>query len=64
MPLDRDEVRRIAALAHLKLTEPEIDRFAAEMAAILDFARTVQSVDTGGIPPTSHPIGGTDALRD
>ena len=64
MPLDRGEVRRIAALAHLQLTEDETERFAAEMAAVLDFARDVQAVDTSGIAPTSHPLGVESVMRD
>jgi aspartyl-tRNA(Asn)/glutamyl-tRNA(Gln) amidotransferase subunit C len=64
MPLDRDEVRRIAALAHLNLTEDETERFAAEMAAVLEFARDVQSLDTSGVAPTSHPLGVESVMRD
>ena len=52
------EVRRIAALARLELTDGEVDRLAVELAAILDYAAQVQRVDT---PPaiSSEPAHAT-----
>ncbi|MEZ5318224.1 MAG: Asp-tRNA(Asn)/Glu-tRNA(Gln) amidotransferase subunit GatC [Vicinamibacterales bacterium] len=62
--LDREEVRRIAALAHLSLTDAETERFAAELTAILGYAEAVRQVDTAGVSPTSHPLGLAGAWRE
>ena len=56
-PPDLD-VRRIAALAHLELTDAEADLFARQLRDVLAYADAVQRVDTTGVPPTSHPLAG------
>jgi aspartyl-tRNA(Asn)/glutamyl-tRNA(Gln) amidotransferase subunit C len=50
--LTRDDVRRVAALAHLTLTESEVEAFAAELGAILEWVDAIQSVETRGVDPT------------
>jgi aspartyl-tRNA(Asn)/glutamyl-tRNA(Gln) amidotransferase subunit C len=62
--LTRDEVLRIAALAHLQLTDAEIDLFSTQLTAILGYAETVRQADTSGVPPTSHPLETQTAWRD
>ena len=57
-PLTRADVRRIAALARLELTEPELDLFARQLTSILEYADSLQAVDTGGVPP----YAGSDAV--
>lgn len=54
--LTRDEVLRIARLAHLELTEAEIDLFSRQLTGILAHAAAVQEADTSGVTPTSHPL--------
>lgn len=63
-PLTRDDVLRIAALAHLELTEAEVDLFSGQLAAILAFAEDVRQADTSGVPPTAHPLPIDAGLRD
>jgi aspartyl-tRNA(Asn)/glutamyl-tRNA(Gln) amidotransferase subunit C len=46
--LTASDVRHIAALARLELNDGEVERFTGELAAILDYAAQVQSVDTSG----------------
>jgi aspartyl-tRNA(Asn)/glutamyl-tRNA(Gln) amidotransferase subunit C len=55
-PLSRDEVLRIAELAHLALTEDEIATFARQLADILTYVEELQRADTSGVPPTAHPL--------
>jgi aspartyl-tRNA(Asn)/glutamyl-tRNA(Gln) amidotransferase subunit C len=52
----REDVERLARLARLRLTPEELDRFAAQLARGLNFAKAVQQVSTTDIPPTSHPL--------
>jgi aspartyl-tRNA(Asn)/glutamyl-tRNA(Gln) amidotransferase subunit C len=53
--LTPDEVRHVASLARLELTEPEVELFTHQLTAILEYAADVARVDTTGVPPTSHP---------
>ena len=54
--LDRDAVLAIARLAHLTLTEQEVELFGRQLAAILEWVHEVHQADTSGIAPTSHPL--------
>jgi len=60
----RDEVRAIAALAHLELSEDEIDLFARQLGDILAYAEEVQRIDTSGVLPTASVMTGHAADRD
>lgn len=63
-PLTRDDVLRIASLAHLELTDAEVDLFGGQLAAILTFAEDIQQADTSGVAPTAHPIPIAAFTRD
>jgi aspartyl-tRNA(Asn)/glutamyl-tRNA(Gln) amidotransferase subunit C len=63
--LTREDVERIAALAHLELTAEETARFAGQLAAILQYADEIRGLDTTGVAPTSHVLARpTTARRD
>jgi aspartyl-tRNA(Asn)/glutamyl-tRNA(Gln) amidotransferase subunit C len=52
--LTRDEVRHIAELARLELTDAEVELFTRQLADILTYASEVSAIDTTGVAPTSH----------
>ena len=56
MALSRDEVRRIAALARLRLSEEEESRLAGELSAILDYVRQLEELDVSGVLPMTHAL--------
>jgi aspartyl-tRNA(Asn)/glutamyl-tRNA(Gln) amidotransferase subunit C len=61
MALSRDEVRRIATLARLKLSSDEEERFAAQLSAILDHVRQLEELDVSGVEPMTHALAAGDA---
>jgi aspartyl-tRNA(Asn)/glutamyl-tRNA(Gln) amidotransferase subunit C len=63
-PLGPDEVRRIAALARLRLSDEEAARFASQFTAIVAHLDSLRAVDTTGVEPLDHPLPLTDVLRD
>ena len=63
MPLQPEDVRRIAHLARLAITDEEADRTLAQLNDILGMIDRLQAVDTSGIEPMSHPLGGAQRLR-
>jgi aspartyl-tRNA(Asn)/glutamyl-tRNA(Gln) amidotransferase subunit C len=63
MTLTKEQVEHIARLARLKLTPEETEQYRAQLSAILDYARRLQSVDTSGIPPTSSVLPPRSVLR-
>ena len=48
MNIDREEARRIAALAHLEFDEAGLERMAGEMTKILSYIDQLREVDVEG----------------
>lgn len=55
MALSAEEVRHVAMLARLALTDDEVTALAPELSEILAYAEQVGEVAAGDIPPTTHP---------
>ena len=64
MRLTHDEVRHVAELAKLRLTDDEVVEFAGQLSDILDYAERLQEVDTSHVPPTPYPLPLTNVLRE
>jgi len=62
-PLTIADVERIAALAHLELTEEEKHVFTKQLADILAYAEQLQAIDTAGVAATAH-VNAHEAERD
>lgn len=64
MPIDHAQVRHIAALARISLTDAETAAFTRQLSEILARFQTLQSLDTAGVAPTAHAGGLDTVLRD
>ena len=56
MPLSQDEVRRIAELARLNLSEEEERVFASQLSAILDYVELLKELDVSAVLPMTHAL--------
>jgi aspartyl-tRNA(Asn)/glutamyl-tRNA(Gln) amidotransferase subunit C len=56
MPLTRDEVAHVAQLAHVGLSDEDLERFRTQLSQILDYFEILKRVDTDGVPPTSQTL--------
>jgi aspartyl-tRNA(Asn)/glutamyl-tRNA(Gln) amidotransferase subunit C len=61
--LTTEDVERIAALAHLDLTDQEKALLVRQLTEILGYAEQIQAIDTTGVPPTSHVLSRHPADR-
>jgi aspartyl-tRNA(Asn)/glutamyl-tRNA(Gln) amidotransferase subunit C len=61
--LDRAQVLHVARLARLELSEDEVQRMAGELSKVLDHIEKIRELDLENVPPTSHVLEVTDALR-
>jgi aspartyl-tRNA(Asn)/glutamyl-tRNA(Gln) amidotransferase subunit C len=61
--IDRDEVRHVARLARLQLSEDEVEGMARELAGVLAHIATIDELDLDGVAPTSHVVAVENALR-
>jgi aspartyl-tRNA(Asn)/glutamyl-tRNA(Gln) amidotransferase subunit C len=52
--ITRDEVRRVAELARLRLEPDEAERLTADLDHILEAFERLRSLDTADVPPTAH----------
>ncbi|HEX5939101.1 MAG TPA: Asp-tRNA(Asn)/Glu-tRNA(Gln) amidotransferase subunit GatC [Dehalococcoidia bacterium] len=64
MSLGIDDVRHIASLARLALTEAEVARLQEELSGILEHFELLRELDTTGVPPTAHSLPLTNVMRD
>jgi aspartyl-tRNA(Asn)/glutamyl-tRNA(Gln) amidotransferase subunit C len=61
--IDRDQVLHVARLARLRLNEDEVARMTGELSGILDHIEKISALELEGVPPTSHVVEMTNALR-
>ena len=62
--LSTDEVRHVAELAKLQLTEEEVELFAGQLSAVLDYAAALEEVDTSHVPPTATVLPLRSIMRE
>ena len=58
-----DQIRYVATLARLQLTDEEVARFAPQLDQILGYVDKLKSVNTDQVPPTSHAIPMANVFR-
>jgi len=64
MSLDTDDIKAIAKLARLKIDETDMSSYATNLSNILDLVEQMNSVDTEGVVPMSHPLDVVQRLRE
>lgn len=57
------EVRHIAQLARIKLTEKEEEKFKKELSSILDYVNKLKELNTDKVEPLYQTTGIVNALR-
>lgn len=64
MQLTTDEVRHVAELAKLSLTDSEVAEYTEQLSAILEYAERLREVDTSSVPPTPYVLPLHNIMRD
>lgn len=64
MALTSDEVRKIAKLARLKLTDQEISLYQEQLGDVLGYIETLSEVDVRNVAMTSQVSGLTTVLAE
>lgn len=60
MSLTLTDVKRLATLAQLSLTETQAEQTLTKLNSIFDLVEQMQAVDTQGVEPLSQPIAAYD----
>lgn len=61
--ISEEQVRHVANLARLGLTDEEVARMSEQLGDILDNIEKIQELDLEGVPPMANPLNLTNVLR-
>ena len=62
--INADEVRHIAHLARLKLTDEEVAKFGDQLNSVLEYMDKLNEVDTDDVEPTAHALSICNVFRE
>ncbi|OZS76748.1 Asp-tRNA(Asn)/Glu-tRNA(Gln) amidotransferase GatCAB subunit C [Tetzosporium hominis] len=62
--ITKEEVRHVAHLARLAITEEEVEHFTEQLAKIVQFADKLNELDTTNVEPTTHVLPLENVLRE
>lgn len=62
--ITKEQVARIADLAHLAVTEEEIEQYTEQLQSIVTFADQLSELNTDGVEPTTHVLHQTNVFRE
>ena len=54
MHLENDDVRRLARLARLAVSDAEVERARGQLGAVFALIEQLRAVDTAGVEPMTH----------
>jgi len=62
--LSNEQIKHIANLARLELSEAELEKYGGQLSGILSFVEQLQEVDTDNIEPTAQVTGMENVFRE
>jgi aspartyl-tRNA(Asn)/glutamyl-tRNA(Gln) amidotransferase subunit C len=64
MALTVDQVRWVAHLARLELSDFDLEQMTRQLGAILEYVNQLQQVDTENVEPLAHPLPVHNVFRE
>ncbi len=62
--ISRAQVRNVAKLSRLELTESEVKEFSGQLSAILDYMEKMNKLDTDNVEPLAHCLPISNCFRE
>jgi len=62
--LTMDQVRHVAKLSRLSLSDAELEQYRGQLGAVLGYITKLNQLDLEGVEPLAHPSGQTNQLDD
>lgn len=62
--ISKEQVKRIADLAHLAVTEEEVAMYTDQLQSIVTFANQLSELNTDDVKPTTHIMHQPNVLRE
>ena len=63
MSVSKEDVKHIAKLSKLNLTQEELEKYTNELSSIVDFANELSNINVEGIKPTAHILDIKNVFR-
>ena len=63
MALTPDQVRHVAVLARLGLTDEQVAKLASELSGILEHIEKISELDLSDVEPMAHAVDVTNVAR-
>ena len=63
MAITEADVRHVAMLARLALTDEQVTTLVAELSTILTHIDELKNLELEGVQPTAHPLAMTNSMR-
>ncbi len=61
--IDQAQVRKVARLSRLELTDAEVEEFTDQLSAILDYVEKMNELDTDNVQPLAHCLPVSNVFR-
>ena len=64
MEITREQIKHLAHLSRLELSEVELDAMQGDMTKILGFVAKIESLDLDGVEPLTQMSKSVDVMRE
>lgn len=64
MSSEKIDVRYVAKLARIALTDQEVERFGAQLGALLEHVNVLSELDTASVPATAQVVESRNVQRE
>lgn len=62
--LNKEEVKKIAALSRIGINNEEVEKYQKDLSAVLDYFKKLEELDTSNINPIEHITGVNNITRE
>ncbi len=62
--MDIEQVRKVAKLARLDLSEPDLETMARQLTSILGYVDQLRELNTDNVEPMAHPLPVQNVFRE
>lgn len=63
MPIQSEDVLKIAHLARLAVSDEQVKSYASDLSSIMNLVEQMNEIDTSGVEPMAHPLDQSQRLR-
>ena len=62
--ISREDVAHLAHLAHIEMSDAELDKMTGELGVIVEAIASVSEAASADVPATTHPIALSNVFRE